>query len=144
LDINYKNLEFYILGIGLMGDYNYRTGDYYRVFGDVKYSEMVNEAYSQSNKNVNAKHPRLSATSSNHNNRNSDYWLYKNNSFVLPSMQLTYNFTGGNKLSFLKDSKVYLRTNNALVLGENKKYSELNVGSAPKTRSFSVGLVTSF
>jgi hypothetical protein len=144
LDFKFKNLEFYILGIGQAGNDDYRTGSYYRVFGDVKYSEMVNDAYGPNNKNVNAIHPRLSTTTASNNNRNSDYWLYKNNSFVVPTMQLTYNFSGGNKLSFLKNSRVYVRANNALVLGENKKYTELNVGSAPKTRNFSIGLVTSF
>lgn len=144
LDINYKNFEFYILGIGQLGDDNYRSGDYYRVFGNVKYSEMVNEAYGPDNKDVNALHPRLSATSSSNNNRNSDYWMYKNNSFVVPTMQFSYHFSGSNKLSFLKESRIYVRANNALVLGENKKYTELNVGSAPRTRNFSIGLITSF
>jgi TonB-linked SusC/RagA family outer membrane protein len=144
LDINFKDIEFYILGISQTGDDNYRSGDYYRVFGDIKYSEMVNDAYGPNNKNVNAIHPRLSATSSSNNNRNSDYWLYKNNSFVVPVMQLTYHFSGADKLSFLKNSKVYARAINALVLGNNTKYSELNVGSAPRTRSFAIGLVTSF
>jgi len=144
LDLNYKNFEFYILGIGQAGDDNFLSGDYYRVFGNVKYSEMVNEAYGPDNKDVNAKHPRLSATSSSHNNRNSDYWLYKNNSFVVPTMQLTYHLSGKNKSSFLKESRIYVRANNALVLGENKRYTELNVGSAPKTKNFAIGLVTSF
>jgi len=144
LDINFKNLEFYILGIGQAGDYNYRSGDYFRVFGNVKYSESVNEAYGPDNKDVNALHPRLSATSSSNNNRNSDYWMYKNNSFVLPVMQLTYHFSGSDKLSFLKDSRVYVRADNAVVLASNKQYSELNVGGVPRTRSFSAGLITSF
>jgi len=144
LDFKFKNLEFYILGIGQAGNSDYRIGSYYRVFGDVKYSEMVNDAYGPNNKNVNAIHPRLSTTTASNNNRNSDYWLYKNNSFVIPTMQLTYNFSGKNKFSFLKDSRVYVRVNNAMVLGENKKYTELNVGSAPKTRNFAIGLVTSF
>jgi TonB-linked SusC/RagA family outer membrane protein len=144
LDLKFKNFEFYILGIGQDGNIDYRTGTYYRVFGDIKYSEMVNDAYGPNNKNVNAIHPRLSTTTSSNNNRNSDYWMYKNNSFIVPTMQLTYHFSGKNKLSFLKDSRVYVRANNALVLGENKKYSELNVGSAPKTRNIAVGFVTSF
>lgn len=144
LDINFKNLEFYILGIGQAGNNDYRFGDYYRVFGDVKYSEMVNDAYGPNNKDVNAIHPRLTTTSSSHNNRNSDYWLYKNNSFVIPTMQLTYHFSGKNKVPFLKDSRLYVRANNALSFGENKKYSDLNVGSAPRTKNFAIGLVASF
>jgi len=144
LNINFKNLDFYILGIGQMGDYSYRTGDYFRVFGDLKYSEMVNQAYGPNNKDVNALHPRLTATSSSNNDRNSDYWLYKNNSFVIPAMQLTYHFSGAGKFNFLNDSRLYVRADNAVVLGSNKKYSELNIGGVPITRSFSVGLITSF
>lgn len=144
LDLNFKKLEFYIVGIGQLGDDNYRSGDYFRVFGDVKYSVMVNEAYGPNNIDINALHPRLATTSSSNNNRNSDYWLYKNNSFVIPTMQLSYHFSGSNRLSFLKDSKFYIRVNNVLVMESNKQYSELNIGGAPKTRNFTVGLVTSF
>jgi len=144
LNINFRKFDFYILGIGQIGDYNYREGNYFRVFGDVKYSEIVNQAYGPSNKDVNAPHPRLSAKASSNNNRNSDYWLYKNNSFVIPSMQLTYHFSGAGKISFLKDSRLYVRTENAVVLGSNKQYSELNIGAEPYTRNFSVGLITSF
>jgi TonB-linked SusC/RagA family outer membrane protein len=142
LDLKFKDIEFYILGINQIGNDSYRSGNYYRVFGDIKYSEMVNDAYGPNNKNVNAIHPRLSATSSSNNNRNSDYWLYKNNTFVVPVMQLTYHFSGADKASFLKNSKVYVRANNALVLGKNTKYSELNVGNSPRTRNFAIGLVT--
>jgi TonB-linked SusC/RagA family outer membrane protein len=144
LNVEYKNLALYILGVGQTGDSNYRSGNYFRVFGDVKYSEMVNQAYGPDNKDVNALHPRLSATSSSNNNRNSDYWLYKNNSFVVPTIQLTYQFSGSGKVSFLKDSRVYARANNALVLGSNKQYSELIIGGVPRTRSITVGLIASF
>lgn len=144
LDMKYKKLQFYILGIGQAGDYNYRSGSYYRVFGNVKYSEMVNEAYGPGNRNVNAKHPRLSATDASNNNRNSDYWIYRNNTFAIPTMQLTYHFSGTQSLSFLNDSRIYVRADNALIFGENKKYSEVSIGQAPKTSSLSIGLVTSF
>lgn len=144
LDVSYKNFELYILGLGSVGDHNYRRGDYYRVYGNVKYSEMVNYAYGPNNKDVNALHPRLSTSNVSNNNRNSDYWMYKNNYFTVPTMQLTYNFKETNTFSFLKNSRMYVRADNALVFGKNKKYTEVNVGSAPKTRSFSIGLVTSF
>lgn len=144
LDIKYKKLNFYILGIGQIGDNNYRSGDYFRVFGEVKYSEMANQAYGPNNKNLNALHPRLSAISSSHNNRNSDYWLYKNNSFGIPVMQLTYNFSDNEKSAFLKNARVYIRTDNAIVFGSNKQYSELNIGTEPRIRSFSAGLITTF
>jgi TonB-linked SusC/RagA family outer membrane protein len=144
LDIRYKNLGFYVLGIGKLGDSNYRTGSYFRAFGDIKYSEYAMQAYGPGNKDVNALHPRLSTNSGGHNDRYSSYWVYQNNTFTLPTMQLTYHFQGRNKLSFLKDSRAYLRGGNLVVLGKNKKYIEVNPDSAPNLRSFVLGLVTSF
>ncbi len=144
LDINFKKFDFYVLGVGQAGRSNFRSGSYYRVYGNVKYSEMANEAYGPDNKDVNATHPRLSRSNVSNNNRNSDYWLYNDNNFVIPTMQLTYNFGGTNALSFLKDARVYLRADNAVVIGENTKYSEVNVGGSPRTKSLTVGIVTSF
>lgn len=141
LDIRYKNLEFYVLGIGRLGDSNYRTGSYFRVFGDIKYSEYALQAYGPNNKDVNALHPRLSTSSGGHNDRNSSYWVYNNNSFTLPTMQLTYHFGGRN---ILKNSRAYVRGSNLVVLGKNKEYSEVNPAGAPKIRSVVLGLVTSF
>ena len=144
LDIRYRNLGLYVLGIGRFGDSNYRTGSYFRVFGDTKYSEHAMQAYGPNNKNLNALHPRLSTSSGGHNDRNSSYWVYDNNSFTLPTIQLTYHFKGKNGFSFLKQSKVYLRGGNLVVLGKNKENTEVNPDSAPKLKSFILGLVTSF
>ena len=105
---------------------------------------MANQAYGPNNKDVNALHPRLTTTSSSNNNRNSDYWLYKNNSFVIPVIQLTYSLSGAGKLSFLNDSRIYVRADNAVVFASNKKYSELNIGGVPKTAGYSIGLVKQF
>ena len=144
LDVRFRKLGFYVLGIGRAGDYNYRSGNYFRIYGNNKYSEMVNEAYGPDNKDPNALHPRLTTTDANNNNRNSDFWIYKNNSFVIPTMQLTYHFSGGSKDSFLDDSRVYVRANNMLITGKNKQYTEINPGGSPRTMGVAVGLVTSF
>ncbi len=144
LDLRYKNFEFYVLGTGYSGDSNYRSGSYYRVFGNGKYSEMANEAWNPNSPDVNAKHPRLSTTDSKNNNRNSDYWLYENNRFMIPTMQLTYHFNGGEKLKFLKDSRIYLRGGNILVLGKNTKYTEVVTDDYPNTKSLTFGFIASF
>jgi TonB-linked SusC/RagA family outer membrane protein len=144
LDVKFKNFGLYVLGIGQMGDYNYRSGNYFRVYGNDKYSVMVDDAYGPNNKDVNASHPRLSAKNSNHNDRNSDYWIYENNSFVVPTMQLSYHFSGGDIAKFLNDSKLYLKATNLVIGGKNKQYTEINPGGSPRTKGFSVGLVTSF
>ncbi len=144
LDVKFRNIEFYAIGIGQLGDYSYRSGSYFRVFGNSKYSVMVNDAYGPDNKDVNASHPRLTTTDGVHNDRNSDYWIYENNTFVIPTMQLTYHFNGIGKLEFIKNSRVYLRANNMVITGKNKQYTEINPGGSPRTMGLSVGLVTSF
>lgn len=144
LDLRYKNFELYVLGTGYAGDANYRSGSYYRVFGNGKYSEMANDAWNPNSPNVNAMHPRLSTTNSDNNNRNSDYWLYKNNRFTIPTMQLTYHFDGGTKFDFLKNSRIYARGGNLFRFGKNKKYTEVIEGIYPTTKSLQIGFVTSF
>jgi len=144
LDIRYKNLGFYVLGIGRLGGSDYRTGSYFRVFGDINYSEYAMQAYGPNNKDVNALHPRLSTSSGGHNDRNSSYWVYNNNSFTLPAIQLTYYFKGRNGFSFLEQSMAYIRSSNLVVMGKNKEYTEVNPNSAPNLRSIVLGLVASF
>jgi len=110
----------------------------------VKFSEYAMLAYGPENRDVNAIHPRLSTSSGGHNDRNSSYWVYDNNTFSLPAIQLNYYFKGSNGLSFLKDSRAYIRGGDLVVLGKNTKYSEVNPNRAPKLRSVVLGLVTSF
>jgi len=144
LDIEFRNFRFYILGIGEAGRSQFRSGSYHRNYGNVKYSEMANEAYGPNNKDVDAIHPRLSRNNVSNNNRNSDYWLYNDNHFTIPTMQLTYNFDEANSLSFLDDVRVYLSADNAVVIGKNTEYSEINIGGPPRTRTFTVGIATQF
>ena len=144
LDINYKNFGLFVLGVGSAGDTNYRSGSYFRVMGNVKYSTQANLAYGPNNLDVNAQHPRLSRNVVNNNNKNSDYWTYKNNTFRIPTVQLTYNIKGASETSVLKDARIYARATNVAVFGENKAFTEVRVGGSPNTRSLSLGLVTSF
>jgi TonB-linked SusC/RagA family outer membrane protein len=144
LDINFRKFNLYVLGVGDNGRSQFRSGSYHRIYGNVKYSEMANEAYGPNNKDVNALHPRLSRGNVSNNNRNSDFWLYSDNKFIIPTMQLTYRFSGSNTLSFLDFARIYLRVDNALVIGKNTRYSEVNVGGSPRTRAFSLGIQTSF
>ena len=102
------------------------------------------QAYGPNNKDLNALNPRLTSLNGGNNDRNSSFWVYENTSFTLPTVQLTYRFNGGNAISFLKDSQVYVRGGNLVVLGKNKEYTEVNPGAAPNTRSFVLGFVTTF
>jgi len=146
LDLRYRNFGFFVLGIGRLGDSNTRNspGSYFQINGNVKYSEYAQDAYGPDNKDVNASHPRLTATTGGNNDRNSSYWVYENNSFTLPTIQLSYYFKGRNGFSFLKDAQIYARGSNLVVLGENKAYTEVNPYGPPRTRSMVLGIITSF
>lgn len=145
LDLRYRNFGLYVLGIGLMGVSNTRnSSSYFKAQGNVKYSEYALQAYGPNNPDLNALNPRLTTIGGGNNDRNSSFWVYENNSFALPTIQLTYSFNGGNALSFLKDSQVYVRGENLVVMGSNKEYTEVVPGGAPNTKSFVLGIVTSF
>ena len=152
LDLRYRNFGLYILGVGRLGDSNSRNESdgqdveegYFQVIGDVKYSEYALRAYGPDNQDVNAMHPRLTTRSGGNNDRNSSYWIFANDAFVLPTVQLTYHFDGGSALSFLQDSQVYVRGSNLAILNKNKEYTEVTPYNSPRTRSVVVGIVTSF
>ncbi len=152
LDLRFRNFGLYVLGVGRLGDSNTRNefdGDnveegYFQVIGDVKYSEYALQAYGPGNTDVNAIHPRLTTRSGGNNDRNSSFWVYGNNSFILPTVQLTYHFNGGNAIPFLKDSQIYLRGSNLAVFNDNKAFTEVNPYGAPRTSSVAIGIIASF
>ena len=146
LDIRYRGFGLYILGVGRLGDTNTRNaaGDYFQVMGDAKYSEYALDAYGPGNMDVNALHPRLTTSRGGNNDRNSSYWVYENNLFSLPTIQLSYQFKEPGGLTFLKEAQIYLRGENLVVMGKNKAYTEVNPYGAPRIKSMVIGIVTSF
>lgn len=146
LNLEYKNFEFFMLGIGLSGDDNIRNGDYFWTSGNAKYPAHALSAYGPGNENVNAAFPRLSANNNNNNFRNSTFWLYDNNSFSIPTMQLSYNYRPKQTKGTIKNVKLFVRGDNLLILNKNREISDLRfgVGSSPVTKGVSMGLVTSF
>ena len=143
-NLKIKQLELFAVGVGSFGDYNNRTGDYQRVSGNtIKYPEHLKQGYSATNPDVNAAYPRLTAARSLNNNQNSDFWLYKNNVFSFPAMQLTYNFIGKPGSAF-KMTKLYLRGTDLLRVDPNTVYSDVRVGSEPRTRTVALGSIFKF
>lgn len=143
-NLKIKQLDLFAVAVGSVGGYNNRTGDYHRVFGNtMKYPEHLKQAYSASNPDVNAAYPRLTAAKSLNNTQNSDYWLYKNNVFSFPAMQLTYNFIG-KPGSSLKMTKLYLRGTDLFRVDPNSVYSDVKVGSEPRTRTVALGSIFKF
>jgi TonB-linked SusC/RagA family outer membrane protein len=144
LDFRFRNISLFVLGIGSLGGSDSRASDYFRVIGDVKYSEYALQAYGPGNVDGNALHPRLTTLSGGNNDRNSSFWVFENNSFILRTVQLTYHFTGGSAIPFLKDSQIFLRGTNLAIVNKNKAFTEVNPYGPPNTSGVAIGIITSF
>ncbi len=152
LDLRFRNFGLFVMGIGRLGDSNTRNESdsddveegYFQIVGDVKYSEYAMQAYGPDNMDVNAIHPRLTSRSGGNNDRNSSFWVFGNDSFIIPTLQLTYHFNGGNAIPFLHDSQIYIRGSNLAVINKNKAFTEVNPYGAPRTSSVVLGIITSF
>ena len=144
IKLKYKNLTLFALGNGRMGADSYKSGDYYRVDGDDKYSAVVLNRWTEATK-ATATYPRLSSVSNNNNFRNSTFWLYSSNYFTIDRVQLTYQLPESvNNLLNLKQSSVYIDGSDIVRFSKNRKIQDLNVGGQPYFMSFSMGVKVMF
>jgi TonB-linked SusC/RagA family outer membrane protein len=145
LNLKYKALGLFLLGTGQTGQDVYFKDDYYWVFGNKKYSEEVLGRWTEQTAST-ATYPRLSSNYNANNFRNSTFWLYENNWFTLHTAQLTYTVSDRLKSNSLlkKGLQVYLRASNLFTISNIKDKTELNVGKAPKTRYYALGLKVTF
>jgi TonB-linked SusC/RagA family outer membrane protein len=145
LNLRYKALGLFLLGTGQTGQELYYKGDYYWVYGNKKYSEEVLGRWTEETAST-ATYPRLSSKYNANNFRNSTFWLYENNWFTLHTAQLTYTFSDGLKSNSLlkKGLQVYLRASNLFTVSKIKEKRELNIGKAPQTRYYALGLKVTF
>ncbi len=144
LRLTYKNVTLFAHGNGRSGADGYLSNNYFWVDGDDKYSDFVLNRWTEATKNT-ATFPRLSAGANNNNFRSTDFWLYKDDYFMLDRVQLTYELpeTVSGMLK-MKHLSLYIDGSNLLTVSKYKEYRELNIGGEPYYRSFSVGIKTMF
>lgn len=144
LSAKYKNFTFFALGTSRTGAYAMKNNNYFWVKADDKYSEVVRDRWTEGTADV-ATYPRLTALSGANNYRNSDFWLYSTNRFDLTRVQLSYSFPrnmfGGR---FLEGLDVYANGANLLTISPNRDILEMNIGSAPQTRFYNIGVKAKF
>lgn len=144
LTATWKALTFYVYGTAQFGGTSIKSGDYYWVSGNKKYSEVVLDSWTEQNKEQ-AKYPRLTTLGGDNNFRYSDYWTYKSDLFNLAHAQLTYSLPKAIvSKTFVKGLDIYLNGSNLLFVSKNKDIMELSVGSTPQMRTFSMGVKAVF
>ncbi len=144
LSLKYKIFEIFALGTGQMGENTIFNHPFYWVFGERKYSEVVTGRWTPETART-ATYPRLSSVNNSNNFRNSTFWLEKNNWFTIHTVQLSVNmpYSLANR-TFVKDFQIYLRGNNLFTLSDIKEKRELNIGTPPQFRTYSLGLNATF
>ena len=139
--VKYKDFTLFAQGSGAFGGNGMKNNKYMWVYGDGKYSEVVLNRWTPETAST-ATYPRLTTESGDLNFVASDFWKYSTSAFRLNKVQLTYDlpqsiFAGD---SFVKGVSVYVSGSNLLTIAKERKYMELNVGTAPQTRMYNLGV----
>lgn len=144
LSAKWKQLTFFALGTGSFGAYGMKNSSYFWVDGEDKYSAVVRDRWTEKTQQS-AKYPRLTTLNSDNNFRASDFWLYKTNRFDITKVQISYDLTNMiKKKTFVKELGVYVSGFNLLTLSAEREVMEMNVGSAPQTRLYNLGVKALF
>ena len=148
LTLKYKNFTLFAMMTGQFGGKALKNDTYNWVYGERKYSEVVRGAWT-AEKYANGEaisYPRLTTQGGDNNFHASDYWMYSTDRVDLQRVQLTYDFDknifGAN--SIVKGLQVYASGSSLLTIAGERKHMELNVGSAPQTRNFTLGAKVQF
>ncbi|MCF0189690.1 MAG: SusC/RagA family TonB-linked outer membrane protein [Marinilabiliaceae bacterium] len=140
----YKGFTLFVLGSGNFGAEGVKNSSYYWVAGDNKYSAVVRDRWTEQTKNT-AKYPRLTTKKGTNNFQTSTFWTYKADRFDIERVQLTYDFSedmiGG---TILSGAQVYLYATDLVTFAKEREHMEMNVGSAPQTRSYNIGVKVTF
>lgn len=148
LTLKYKNFTLFTMLTGQFGGKAIKNDTYNWVYGERKYSDVVLGAWT-AEKYANGEsisYPRLTTQGGDNNFRASDYWMYSTDRVDLQRVQLTYDFDkkifGDN--SIVKGLQVYVNGSSLLTIAGEREQMERNVGSAPQTRSFTLGAKVQF
>ena len=144
LTAKWRNFTLYAMGYLRLGGYGMKNNSYYWVSGDGKYSEVMRDRWTPETA-ATATYPRLTTTDGANNFRYSDFWMYKADRFDLSQVQLTY--TMPEKVlrgSFIKGLSIFGSAYNLLTVAKERKTMEMNVGSAPQTRFYQLGVKAAF
>lgn len=144
LTAQWKKLTVFALATGGFGAYGMKNNSYFWVDGEDKYSAVVRGRWTEATKNT-ATYPRLTTFNSDNNFRSSDFWMYKANRFDLAKVQVSYDLSAAiGKNKFVRELNVYAAGYNLLTIASERDIMEMNIGLAPQTRLYNLGVKASF
>ena len=145
LSLRYKSFTLFALATAGSGAYGVKNSSYYWIDDQDKYSAVVRDRWTPETA-ATATYPRLTVTEGANNFVTSDFWMYKTDRIDIAKVQLTYTMPE----SVLKNNKVikgfsaYISGSNLLTISPERKHMEMNVGAAPQTRFFNLGVKLGF
>lgn len=148
LNLKYKDFTLFVLGTAQSGGMGNKLSgsfnNYYAPNGNDKYSEAVLGRWTPQTADT-ATFPRLSAQNNQNNFRTSTFWLYDNSYFRINRAQLTFDFTDEmcNAIG-VEDFSLNLQGTNLLEIAENRDIRQLNIGSSPLARTYTLGVRIAF
>lgn len=140
----WRSFTLFAMADGFYGGQGMKNSSYYWVRSDNKYSEIVRNRWTEETK-ANATYPRLTTTNGNNNFRSSDFWMYDAGRLNLSQVQFTYDIPEtALQGSIVKGISLYVGGYNLLTISNERKHFEMNVGSAPQTRFYNIGVRGTF
>jgi hypothetical protein len=145
LTLKYKSFTLFAIATAGYGAYGVKNSSYYWIDAEDKYSAIVRDRWTPETA-ATATYPRLTVSEGANNFVISDFWMYKANRIDLAKVQLTYEMPQ----AVLKNNKVvkgfsaYISGSNLLTISPERKHMEMNVGSAPQTRFYNLGVKIGF
>lgn len=145
LTLKYKNFTLFVIGSAQFGAYGMRNSTYYNMTGEDKYSVNARGRWTPQ-AGDNATHPRLTTTPHYHNLASSTFWMYSTDRIDLRKLQITYDFPKEMlaKLKVVNGLSVYVNGNDLLTIAKWRPLMETNVGYAPQTRFYNLGVKVTF
>lgn len=144
LTAKWKNLTFFALATGQTGAYAMKNSSYFWIDGEDKYSAVVRDRWTPETANT-ATYPRLTTQNGLNNFRSSDFWMYSTDRIDLAKIQFSYDLPQavlGNSL--FKSLNIYVSGSNLLTISSEVELMELNIGGAPQTRFYNLGVKALF
>ena len=140
----YKGFTFFMNWTGDFGGMGLKNNEYAWCYGERKYSDMALGRWTPETANS-ATYPRLTASNNDLSFVDSDFWTYKTSALRLNKVQFTYDFPANMFAGkWINGLSVYVSGNSLLTIAKERKYMETNVGSAPQTRSYNLGVKVNF